>query len=402
MHIVNREIEGSSPAYWALLGGLGLLSLLGLLAALTMEHHGHVITGMNNQIVWGLPHVFAVFMIVAASGALNVASIATVFGKKLYKPMAPLSALLAIALLAGGLMVLMLDLGRADRVIVAATYYNPKSVFAWNVLLYSGFFGFAAAYLWTMMDRTVSAYNKYAGFGAFIWRLILTTGTGSIFGFLIARQAFGSGLIAPMFIVFSLAYGTAVYLLVLLAAYGWSQRPLGDEVVRRLKNLLGVFLAASFFFVVIYHMTSLYYAKNWPFERFILLDGGVYTTLFWLGQVLIGYVIPMVLVFAPATRGNRTAIAAAAALAVLGALAQMYVTIIGSQAFPLEMFPGYEITSSFYESGISTYNPSNWELMLGVGGLAVALAMVTFAVKILRLLPESLADEAVSLHPPTA
>jgi molybdopterin-containing oxidoreductase family membrane subunit len=37
--------------------------------------------------------------------------------------------------------------------------------------------------------------------------------------------------------------------------------------------------------------------------------------------------------------------------------------------------------------------------MLGVGGLAVALAMVTFAVKILRLLPESLADEVVSLHP---
>jgi molybdopterin-containing oxidoreductase family membrane subunit len=89
----------------------------------------------------------------------------------------------------------------------------------------------------------------------------------------------------------------------------------------------------------------------------------------------------------------------AAALAVLGALAQMYVTIIGSQAFPLEIFPGYDVKSSFYDSGIHEYSPSHWELMLGVGGLAVALAMVTFAVKILRLLPESLADEVVSLHP---
>ena len=36
--------------------------------------HGHIVTGMNNQIVWGLPHVFAIFLIVAASGVLNVAS----------------------------------------------------------------------------------------------------------------------------------------------------------------------------------------------------------------------------------------------------------------------------------------------------------------------------------------
>jgi Ni/Fe-hydrogenase subunit HybB-like protein len=50
-------------------------------AALYMEHSGHVVTGMNNQIVWGLPHVFAIFLIVAASGVLNVASIGSVFGK---------------------------------------------------------------------------------------------------------------------------------------------------------------------------------------------------------------------------------------------------------------------------------------------------------------------------------
>ena len=46
-----------------------------------MEHHGHVVTGMNNQVVWGLPHVFAIFLIVAASGVLNVASIGSVFGR---------------------------------------------------------------------------------------------------------------------------------------------------------------------------------------------------------------------------------------------------------------------------------------------------------------------------------
>ena len=111
----------------------GGVTAAGLYAAHSMETHGHAITGMTNQVVWGLPHVFAIFMIVAASGVLNVASIGSVFGQALYKPRAPLSGLLSLAMLAGGLTVLMLDLGRPDRVIVAATHYNASSVFAWNV-----------------------------------------------------------------------------------------------------------------------------------------------------------------------------------------------------------------------------------------------------------------------------
>jgi Ni/Fe-hydrogenase subunit HybB-like protein len=115
-----------SPRYWALLALLAAIAGIGGLAALYMEHEGHWVTGMTNQVVWGTPHVFAIFLIVAASGALNVASIASVFGKKPYKPLAPLSGLLAIALLVGGLLVLVLDLGRPERLIVAMTTYNFK------------------------------------------------------------------------------------------------------------------------------------------------------------------------------------------------------------------------------------------------------------------------------------
>ena len=79
-----REIEGKSTSFWVLLGGLGLLTALAFGAFLYMEHSGHHVTGMNNQIVWGMPPVFAISLIVAASRALNVASIVPVFGKPLY------------------------------------------------------------------------------------------------------------------------------------------------------------------------------------------------------------------------------------------------------------------------------------------------------------------------------
>ena len=393
--ITFREVEGSSLKYWLLFGVLGLFVLFGALAWNTMHHHGHVITGMDNQIVWGLPHVFAVFLIVAASGALNVASIASVFNKPMYKPLAPLSAILSIALMLGGLLVLVLDLGRSDRLIVAMTHFNFKSMFTWNVFLYSGFFALVGVYLWTMLDRNVKSYSKAAGTAAFIWRLVLTTGTGSLFGFLVARELYGTAMLAPMFIIMSFAYGLAIYLMVLAAAYAWTGRPLGDAVMLRLKSLLVVFVAAVLYFVVVYHMTNLYFTKLHTVEAFILRDGGIFTQLFWIGQILIGGVIPLVILLS-ALGKQRAWIMIACALVIVGGMAQMYVTIIGAQAYPLDMFPGLVESSSFYDGEIHGYAPSMPELFLGLGGVAIALLVTTFAVKVLRLLPASLDDATVA------
>ena len=132
--------------------------------------------------------------------------------------------LLSIALLVGGLAVLVLDLGRPDRLIVAMTYYNFKSIFAWNIFLYTGFMAIVGVYLWMMMERKMNPFSKTVGMAAFIWRLALTTGTGSIFGFLVARQAYDAALMAPMFVVMSFSFGLAFFLLVLMATYNWTQR----------------------------------------------------------------------------------------------------------------------------------------------------------------------------------
>lgn len=392
------EIEGNSKGYLALLGFLGLIILGALGAFYYMEHNGHWVSGMDNQIVWGTPHVFAVFLIVAASGALNVASISSVFNKTAYKPLAPLSGLLALALLAGGLMVLVLDLGRPDRLIVAMTYYNFKSIFAWNIILYNGFFVIVAVYLWTTMDRTKQHYKQAAGIFAFIWRIILTTGTGSIFGFLVARQGYDAAIMAPMFIIMSFSFGLAIFLLVLMASYNWTGRPLGNALFRRLKNLLGVFVAAVLYFVLAYHLTNLYATEHHGVEAFILRDGGIYTQLFWYGQIILGSLVPLALIYHPTTGENRLMIGLASVLIILGGLVQMYIIIIGGQAYPLNMFPGKEVSSSFFDGVINVYSPSAPEVFLGLGGFGVALIAVALAVKVLNFLPVSLADADVDPH----
>ncbi len=396
-------IEGKSVAFFAGIAVSVVLILLGLFAAYNMEHHGHIISGMDNQIVWGIPHVFAIFLILAASGVLNVASISSVFRKIFYSPLARLSALLAITLLVGGLIVLVLDLGRPDRLIVAMTSYNFKSIFAWNIILYNGFIVICLIYLWFMMERRMQKYYPTVGLIAFIWRLILTTGTGSIFGFLVAREAYHTALMPPLFIALSLSLGLAVFLIVLLLDCFETHCPLEEGILHRPKSLLGVFIAVVFYFVMVYHLAHLYFTGRHGVEYFILAGGGIHTILFWGGYIFLGTILPLLLLYHERFTKSHASIAAAALLTIFGGFALLYVIIIGGQAYPIEIFPGMEVISSgFFDMPVNglaghPYMPSIWEFMLGLSGIGITALLTLVAVKILPFMPCSLAD--VSLDP---
>jgi molybdopterin-containing oxidoreductase family membrane subunit len=286
------------------------------------------------------------------------------------------------------LAVLVLDLGRPDRLVIAMTHYNFKSIFAWNMIFYNGFFAIVGLYLITMMDRRLKDFSTPVGFAAFLWRIGLTTATGSIFGFLVARVGYNSALMAPMFIVMSFAYGLAVFLMVQTAMYKWNQLALDDRILGRMKNLLGIFIAAALYFNVVFHLTNMYFAKQWAYEQFILLDGGIYTLIFWGGQILIGCILPLALLFSPGARQSTGKVLVASMMVVLGGVSQMYVTIVGGQAFPLVMFPGYQESSSFYDGQIHAYTPSIWEILLGMGGVGIAFFLTVAAVRVFKFLPQ--------------
>jgi len=397
-----EQIEGKSTGYMGLIALLGMFVLGAIGSMLYMEHEGHWVSGMDNQIVWGLPHVFAVFLIVAASGALNVASISSVFQKKIYKPLAPLSTLVAISLLTGGLMVLVLDLGRPDRLIVAMTYYNFKSIFAWNMILYNGFFVIVGVYAWFMLDRTMKKYSRYAGIAAFAWRLALTTGTGSIFGFIVARSGYDMAMMAPMFVIMSFSFGLAVFILVLLASYNGTGRPLGDAVVNRLRSLLGTFVFATLYFQIVYHLSNLYATEHHGYEAFILLGesgGSTYSNIYWIGQIILGSLVPIAMIYAPQLKNCRMTLSIASAFVILGGMASMYTVIIAGQAYPMEMFPGMEVVSStFFDGATSQYSASLPELLLGLGGVAMSLIMIALGIKVLGFLPATLEDSVADPH----
>ena len=128
-------------------------------------------------------------------------------------------------------------------------------------------------------------------------------------------------------------------------------------------------------------------------ERFLLLDGGVYPALLWGGQVLVGTALPLLLAF------TGRPIAAAGAV-VLGGLAQLYLLIIGGQAFPQDLLPGLRLQSSFGDGEVAAYVPSAPELLLGLGGVAIALLLLVIAAppllgcRLFRILPTDLPEPA--------
>jgi len=97
-------------------------------------------------------------------------------------------------------------------------------------------------------------------------------------------------------------------------------------------------------------------------------------------------VLPLLLVFHPRLAGERSNLAASL-LVLLGAFAWLYVFIIGGQAFPLDIFPGFEMRSSFGDGAVTGYVPRWPELLLGLGGIGVAFLVTTVGVRLFDFLP---------------
>ena len=381
-----QVLAGTHTGYRLLLWLLIILIGIGLIAAHHVETQGHWVTGMDNRVVWGLPHVFAIFLILSASGALNTASISSVFGRSDYQPLARLSGLLAVTLLTGGLVVLVLDLGRPDRLVVAMTYYNFSSVFAWNVFLYTGFMLVVLIYLWVMMTPQMRGYVRSVGVVALIWRLILTSGTGAIFGFLVARDAYDTAIMVPLFILMSLSLGMAVFWVSILTMCRWNGYRVAPELSEKLRRLSAVFVLGVLFLMALHHLTNIYMAHHQGIERFLLVDGGVYPWLFWLGFVLCGSIVP-VWWFLDRRFCTPAWTVTTALMVIVGGLCHLYVTIIGAQAYPLRLGSGYRVDSGFYDGEITHYLPTLPELALGIGGVSLALLITMLAVRILPFLP---------------
>jgi len=168
------------------------------------------------------------------------------------------------------------------------------------------------------------------------------------------------------------------------------------EMLAKFRGLLAVFALGALYFTIAADVTKFYQTAHRGVVLFLLRDGGVYPLVFWLGQILIGTVLPLAIVAFGKRWGlpSRPSLIAASTLFLIGGLCQMYVLIIGGQAYPLDIFPGYQASSVYADGQVGTYAPSLPEVLLGLSGISVAMLLTAVAFRLFPFLPKGVRPAA--------
>ncbi|MDH4182892.1 MAG: polysulfide reductase NrfD [Nitrospinota bacterium] len=385
--IKYTRIGGDSGAYYGFMIVSALVAALLPIAALTLYVNGHQVTGMTNQVPWGMPIVMAIYLIGASAGSLVLSAMSTVFGKTEYKPFARLASLLAVLLIVAALMAIILDWGRPDRILVPFFHFQPRSMFSLNAILYNTYMAIGFLYLVALFQEN-DLWSKRLGLAAVIIAVGVHSGTGAIFGFVYVRELYNSPLLPPSFIAAALSSGTALMIIILHHTFGATGRPFDQRYITGLGRLMGLFILVVLYFIFIENVTRSYAPKNYEAASFLLLHGGKYTFYFWGGLILMGLVVPAALALNSVTGSSVRWILAAAWMQLIGVLMERYLIVIPAQILPLELLPGMEITSDFMDGQYAHYSVSLVEWMYALGLFGVVAFGYGLAIRLWPMLPE--------------
>jgi molybdopterin-containing oxidoreductase family membrane subunit len=358
MKTVYKKIDGNTTQYYGLLVLLLLGVLTGAYAFLLTYTQGHHLTGMSNQVPWGLPIIMVIFLIGASAGGL--------------------------------------DLGRPERSMYLFKYLNLTSVFAANAFLYNSYIFICFAYLWAMFEERTKLI-KALGVLAVFWAVAVHSGTGTIFGFIFSRELYHSPLTPPSFLIAALASGTGFMILLLLATFKFTRRELDGRLMVGLGKLMAMFLLLMLYVITLENLTRAY-SPELRHAMQLLMFTSPFSLVFWGGLVAMGMIIPLAILLYPRTGNSVPWVTLASVMVVLGVLAERYIIVVPGLVLPQSLFPGKEVSSAALDGMITMYSIRPVEIGIIVGVLSFVGLAYAIGLKVFELLPvEAKLEEPVAV-----
>lgn len=385
-------------AFWAV-GLLGLVPLaIGLYLRLTT---GHQLANYGSIVPWGLWVAQYIYFIGLSAGSFLLSSLVYVFGVKRFEPIGRLAVFTAIVSLVLALFTIWMDIGHLERFWHVFVFVNVTSPMAWMIWLYSAYFALLIAEFWLLMRRDLVVARGLPGWRGAVARvaalrargtcdasiasdmrkvkilaaigvplaIMFHGGVGALFGVLASRPYWHSGLFPIIFLVSALASGGAL-LTVASAIFqeGWRQHR--QMLLDLGKIVLGLLLLDALFqFSEI--LVGLYGSEPGYVASLQLALAGPYWYIFWIGQVGIGLVLPVLILASPLGRDPRLVTLACAAVVIGFIGVRLNIVIPGMAVEEIRGLVG-AVDDPRYRTD---YFPSafEWLITFGIGGLGLIL-----------------------------
>lgn len=385
-------------AFWAV-GLIGLVPLaIGLYLRMTT---GHQLANYGSIVPWGLWVAQYIYFIGLSAGSFLLSSLVFVFGVKRFEPIGRLAVFTAIVSLLLALFTIWMDIGHLERFWHVFVYPNFTSPMAWMIWLYTAYFILLVAEFWLLMRRDLVVARSQHGWRGAVARVaalgargdsdesltadmrkvkVLATigvplailfhgGVGALFGVLASRPYWHSGLFPIIFLVSALASGGAL-LTVASAIFQEGWREHRQMILDLGKIVLGLLLLDALFqFSEI--LVGLYGSEPGYVASLQLALAGPYWYVFWIGQIAIGLLIPVLILASRLGRDPRLVTLACAAVVVGFIGVRLNIVIPGMS---VEEIAG--LSRSVDDPRYRTdYFPSafEWLITFGIGGLGLIL-----------------------------
>ncbi len=362
---------------------LALLSVcaVGGLAYLQQLRTGLVVTGMSDQVSWGVYIANFTFLVGVAAAAVMVVIPAYIFDHKGAKTVVLLAEGVAVAACIMCMAFVMVDLGRPDRawhlIPFIGRFNFPISILAWDVVVLNGYLAlnlFIPMYFlykkWAGEKPNWKKYFPWVVLSIF-WAISIHTVTAFLFSWNPARPFWHTALMAPRFIASAFAAGPAFIILVLVVVDRKTDMVVGKEVIRLLATIATVAMQINLFMLGAEIFTEFYAPTQHAASAIYLFKGiGEHNALLpWIYSALALEISALVILMINPLRENMTWLYRACVLAILGIWIDKGMGLI---------IPGF-IPTPIGE--VFEYTPTWTEVFVSAGIWAMGFLIITLALK---------------------
>ena len=322
----------------------------------------------GSYVNWGLWVAGYLFFAGAAAGSFIIATLDYVFELPLFKGTGRFALLASLVTLPAALILIGFDLGHMER--IWKVYLEPSftSLLAQLVWSYTAFLLVVVGSL-LMIGLDRRRWLKPLMVAGLVLAIFVSGAIGALLGVNAGRVSFHSAMLPVQFPILNLASGVSL-LIVIVGLLGIVQEAERRERLLRVLGLaLVVLLLVKSYFLWVDYSVALYSQVPDAVAVAELVLFGRFAWAFWILQIALGIVVPIVILARPASARNGP-LAALAAVLVLVGLAVGRTSII----FPALAIPELEgLAEAFQGPHLGfDYTPSlmEWSVVAGVLGLA--------------------------------